>query len=563
MSSKRLPFAAFFGRLWQTTHIISDNFRDVALSAFLSTRLSYLRNHHGCHALAAMNRGIERECLRITAEGRLATSPHPAELGSKLTHPLITTDYAESLLEFITPVSQTIDTTLAQLRDIHRATYQAMDEELMWPLSMPCYFNELSDIHLADYGSSHIGRMKTTYREGLTHRYGAVMQTIAGVHFNWSVSDELWSMLAAADGQSDSMAFRSASYFGLLRNFKRWAWVIPYLFGASPVLCQSFLRHSQSDLEFRELGNGLVCVPNATSLRMSDLGYTNKEQSALAISYNSLEEYVNGLRTAVFTRSAHFSQIGVRDGDHWRQLNDNILQIENEFYSPIRPKRVTEQQETPTQALERGGVQYIEVRALDVNPFSPVGIDEEQIRFLDVFLLFCLLSESPALSLAAQKQAEKNLSTVVLRGREPDLRLTDEDGEQALSQRLACLFAELAKIAVLLDTCHSDREAQPYSRALAVFSPAIHDPSQTFSARVQQAYESAIAAYQQLGMRLAIDHKEALLTTPFEIYTADYFAALAEQSKKAQELLEASSTGTYAEFLDDYFLRARNKKNAP
>lgn len=535
------------------------------MSILLSTRLSQLRDDVGRRALATMNRGIERECLRITPEGRLATTQHPRALGSKLTHPLITTDYAESLLEFITPVSTEIETTLAQLRDVHRATYHAMGNELMWPLSMPCYLNEVSDIHLADYGTSHIGRMKSTYRQGLTHRYGAVMQTIAGVHFNWSVSDALWAILAERNGVKDSVEFRSEGYFGLLRNFKRWAWVIPYLFGASPVLCKSFLKHSSADFDFRELGNGMVFVPYATSLRMSDLGYTNKEQSALKITYNSLQSYVDGLRNAVFTRSENFASIGVREGDHWLQLNDNILQIENEFYSPIRPKRVTESGETPTQALERGGVQYIEVRAIDVNPFSPVGITAEQMRFLDLFLLYCLLSDSPELPLEAQQQTEKNVNTVVLRGREPGLQLRDESGEHSVVERLTFLFDELKEIASLLDggTENQENVEQQYTRALALFAPAISDPEQTYSARLLREYHAAVAAYQQLGMRLATDYKNELIETPFEYYDADYFAQLAAESIVEQEAIEAASEGTYAAFLDTYFARALDKKNAP
>lgn len=510
-------------------------------------------------ALKQMNRGLERETLRITPAGELATTLHPRALGSTLTHPLITTDYAEALLEFITPVETSISTTLAQLRDIHRATYQALGDELLWPLSMPCYVNDVSDIRLAQYGDSHVGRMKTTYRQGLTHRYGAVMQTIAGVHFNWSVNTAMWQEMAAEDGVEDNETYRSEQYFALLRNFKRWAWVIPYFFGASPVLCKSFLRHSFADLDFHELGSGMVYVPHATSLRMSDLGYTNKEQAALKITYNSLSDYVTGLRRAVFTRSESFAEIGVRDGDHWRQLNANILQIENEFYSPIRPKRVAESGETPTQALERGGVQYIEVRAIDVNPFSPVGISAEQMRFLDLFLLYCLWSDSPTLDLAQQQQTEKNVNTVVLRGREPGLRLVDEQGDIAVNERLHGLFTKLAAIAAWLD----DGVNGDYQQALASFAPAIDDPSLTLSAQLLNEYREAVQAYRQVGLGLAVAYKEQLLSSDFEQYSAAEFSQWAEESLTEQAEIEAADQGTFAEYLENYFQRALDKKNAP
>ncbi|MBP59675.1 MAG: glutamate--cysteine ligase, partial [Idiomarina sp.] len=308
-----------------------------------------------------IGRGIEREALRIKENGTLAPGDHPQELGKTLTHPTITTDYSENLLEFITPVASNIETTLEQLRDIHRVTYKAIGDELLWPMSMPCYIGSDEDIRIAKYGDSHSGRMKSLYRRGLTYRYGATMQVIAGVHYNFSVSDEMWEELAAIEGVSNSQDFRTNQYFALIRNFKRIAWVIPYLFGASPALCKSFFCQTNNEeilnqWNFDTVGKGTVYLPYGTSLRMSDLGYTNKEQATLKITYNSLQEYVSGLRKAITTPSQQFSKIGVKVGDDYRQLNDNILQIENEFYSPIRPKQTAHDGETPSQALERGGV---------------------------------------------------------------------------------------------------------------------------------------------------------------------------------------------------------------
>ncbi|MCH8491612.1 MAG: glutamate--cysteine ligase [Idiomarina sp.] len=521
----------------------------------LASRLVQLQQSDAQAALLKMNRGLERETLRITQEGALATTMHPRSLGATFKHPLITTDYAEALLEFITPVATSIDITLAQLRDVHRLAYQAIGDELLWPLSMPCYLNDPKDIRLAYFGTSHSGRMKTVYRQGLTHRYGAVMQTIAGVHFNWSISDALWEILARQDGCADSSDYRSEKYFGLLRNFKRFAWVIPYLFGASPVLCKSFLKHSFANLDFHELPNGMVYVPHATSLRMSDLGYTNKEQADLKITYNSLDDYVAGLRRAVFTRSEQFADIGIHDGDTWHQLNANILQIENEFYSPIRPKRVAEKGETPTQALERGGVQYIEVRALDVNPFSPVGINAEQMRFLDLFLLYCLLSESPELSLECQQATERNLTKIVLRGREAGLTLTDELGEHTVADRLTDLFSELERIATLMGA-----EAELYQRALDEFKPSIAEPELTYSGKVLATYTEAAKLFRQVGMELAVQYREELLASELEYYSEAQFQQMAADSLAAQAAEEAADTGTFADFIADYFTQAQAKK---
>ncbi len=136
-------------------------------------------------AFKKAGRGIERETLRFTLGASLSSKPHPVGVGSALTHKYITTDFAESLLEFITPVSNDVDTVIQQLEDVHHYTVSHMGEEKLWPLSMPCFVTHDDDITLAQYGSSNVGQLKTTYREGLKRRYGSVMQVISGVHFNF------------------------------------------------------------------------------------------------------------------------------------------------------------------------------------------------------------------------------------------------------------------------------------------------------------------------------------------------------------------------------------------
>lgn len=526
----------------------------------LSERISELSRPEHQQSVTGIRRGIEREALRITSEGRLATTMHPTSLGSTLTHSLITTDYAESLLEFITPVALSVSESLAQLRDLHRFTYRQIGEELLWTLSMPCYVNQASDIRLAYFGESHIGKMKTTYRQGLTYRYGAVMQTIAGVHFNFSVPDALWQRLAAQDGVENTQDYRSEKYFGLIRNYKRLAWVVPYLFGASPLLCPSFLKHSDTELELEQREDGYMWRPYATCLRMSDLGYTNREQADLQITYNSPQEYINGLRRAVSTPSKRFAKIGVKVDDQYNQLNANILQIENEFYSHIRPKRVAESGETPTQALERGGVQYIEIRALDVNPFSPVGISEEQMHFMDLLLMHCLLTPSPELSWDCQQKADANVNKIVLGGRKPDLSFTDEFGEKSVKERLSDLFAELSDIALLLDSTH---QVKAWSHALDTIHPAVLDPDATLSAQLVRAYDEAHEQGESLGMILAAQYRRELLGSNYEFFSEAMLKEAASQSLKEQQKVESADTGTFDEFLENYFLRALDKKNAP
>lgn len=527
----------------------------------LSTRLETLRERQRANVLVGIKRGVEREALRITSNGQLAQTSHPEALGATLTHPSITTDYAESLLEFITPVARSIRETLTQLRDLHRFTYRNIGEELLWPLSMPCYVSDPGDIRIADFGSSHVGRMKSTYRQGLTHRYGAVMQTIAGVHYNFSAPDSLWDELAEQDGVENTADFRSERYFALIRNFLKKAWVVPYFFGASPVICNSFLRCTPGELTLQEFGGGMLYRPYATSLRMSDLGYTNKEQASLEISYNSTQEYIDGLRRAVSTPSQQFARIGVKDENgEYRQLNSNILQIENEFYSAIRPKRTAHAGETPTQALERGGVEYIEIRALDVNPFTPVGVTAAQMLFLDLLLMHCLLSDSPAMSLTEQKLAGANLNKIVLDGREPRLRLQDGEHLVLVQDLIKDLFKELEAIAELMDDAYG---GDAYRDVLASLAVQIQNPEQTLSGQLINAMRQAQQRGQGFAVNLGQQYRDQLIGEPLEFYNEDEMTELARRSLQEKADMEEAQVETFDGFLAAYFEAALVKKNAP
>lgn len=507
-----------------------------------------------------IKRGIEREALRIKENGTLAPTNHPGVLGRTLTHPTITTDYSENLLEFITPVATDIDTTLKQLKDIHRVTYGAIGEEFLWPMSMPCYLGSDKDIRIAKYGESHSGRMKSLYRRGLTYRYGATMQVIAGVHYNFSVSDDMWAQLADIDGATDDNAYRSKRYFGLIRNFKRIAWVIPYLFGASPALCKSFFTQTNNESllkkwDFDTVGEGTVFLPHGTSLRMSDLGYTNKEQATLKITYNSLQEYVEGLRSAITTQSQEFSKIGVKVGDEYHQLNDNILQIENEFYSPIRPKQIAQGGETPSQALERGGVEYIEVRALDVNPFADVGISGQQMRFLDLMLLYCLLQPSDEMSWEQQQQTDKNFTKVVMEGRNPSLSLSQDGIDRLMADWLEELFADFAVLAKNMDNSAGSKD---YQNDLADLYEWVLNPELTLSGQIMHQLQSENWDNGRLGMLLAKQYRQDMQNAELEFYRQDDFNRWAQESEKAfTDRYEQDNKVDFDTFLANYFENAK------
>ena len=512
--------------------------------------VQHLSDAHGRTALLGMLRGIEREALRIDESGYLATDSHPEALGSALMHSRITTDYSEALLEFITPVHNNVEQLLNGLTETHAFSVRHLNGQRLWPVSMPCYVKDEKQIPVARYGSSNTGMMKTLYRKGLTYRYGALMQIISGVHFNFSVSQELWqSLYELSDKQLSYDDFISESYFGLIRNYRRLVWVLPYLFGASPALCSSFIKDQKTDLKFEKTGHGTLYLPYATSLRMSDLGYTNKEQEELNISYNSLPEYLAGVNAAIKMPSANFANIGVKVDGEYRQLNANVLQIENEFYSPIRAKRVTRSGEKPSEALARAGVEYIEVRALDVNPFSPIGIEATQVRFLDLFLLYCLLTQSPKSEASEEARLSANLKAVVLEGRKPGLELLTADGSRSLKSWLEELFDALQPLAVLLDG-----EATDYQVALAHWRKAVEDPNLTLSGQVLQNVINKGQDHGQWVMTLAQQYYQLFVDYPLSSETIAQYQAEASSSLNKQAELEAAQRSvSFDDYLEDYF----------
>lgn len=499
--------------------------------------------------LRGLRRGIERETLRITPAGELAKSLHPDSLGKALTHPWITTDFAEAMLEFITPVDNNIEHVLAFLRDLHRYTARHLDHELMWPLSMPCFIERQDNIKLAQYGVSNIGRFKTLYREGLKNRYGALMQTIAGIHYNFSLPIEFWQALVDVKDAESGKDKISAGYFRLIRNYYRFGWVIPYLFGASPAICGSFLHGKARHLPFEKTAKGTYYLPYATSLRMSDLGYTNKFQSDLKITFNDLSTYVAGLKLAIKQTSPEFTKLGLynKDGKHL-QLNTNILQIENELYAPIRPKRVLIGDESPSDALLKRGIEYIEVRALDINPFTAIGIDEAQIHFLDLFLIWCVLADAPMMDEKELNCCRTNWNRVILEGRKPGQMIGVGCGEsmRPLKEVGQILFDDLIRVADVLDVSGNTRYREICSQLIAMFE----NPELTYSGQIlSPMIEQSISQY---GLQLAKSYYQQLSNEPYEVITATEFTNARNASIRKQLAIEQADKISFERYLQKH-----------
>ena len=513
-------------------------------------RISRLVNGGIAGTLAGGLKGVEKESLRVRPDGTLSDRPHPRLLGSALANRYITTDFSEALLEFVTPAFANTWETLRFLCDIHQFTYERLDDELLWSASMPCRIPADDEIPIAQYGSSNVGRMKTIYRRGLGYRYGRSMQTIAGVHFNYSVPEGFWPVWQERQGHRGTLrTFRSEGYFGLVRNFRRFGWLVLYLFGASPALCRSFAPAGAAGLE--SFDETTLYARWATSLRMSDLGYSNRNQAKINISLDSLEHYVRDLTALITTPEPAFRDIGVKVDGEYRQLNANRLQIENEYYSPIRPKRTAYTGERPTEALLRGGVEYVEIRSLDLSLFDPAGINQNTMRVMEALLLYCLLEESPLLDEAGWSEARTNQGLTARRGRDPALELQRDGRGIPLAAWAGEILAGVRAVAELIDLAAGNDD---YVQAVDHQRRKFADPANTPSARVLAALSESSGGFFELGLEAARRHREYFLSlAPAHPERQAELEAEARDSVRRQREIEASDRLTFDEYLQSYF----------
>ena len=499
--------------------------------------------------LKAMSCGIEKESLRSQPSGALALTPHPLALGSALTHPSITTDFSESQVELVTGVHTSVQAALNELTHIHQFTYQtmkALGEEMLWVSSMPCGLPTDETIPVARFGSSNVGRAKSVYRMGLSHRYGRRMQTISGIHYNWSLP-----------------GVTSEQYFGQIRNFRREAFLLLYLFGASPAVCSSFVAGRQHELQ--QLSPNTMYMPYGTSLRMGRLGYQSDAQASLAVSYNSLEGYAASLQDALTRPYAPYEKVGIQNpGGDYNQLGVTLLQIENEFYGTIRPKRVIKSGERPLHALRERGVEYIEVRLMDLNPFEPVGITAQTMRFLDVFLLHCLTSASPPDSPGEIAELARNQHRTAARGREPGLMLERNGQQVLLTQWGRDILAQCAPIAASLDAAHATSD---YSACLAAVTASLNDVSTLPSARVLAAmatdHDNSFVKFVRAQSEKTKAYFQAL---PFSNEQHAHFNHLSQQSIADQKKIEALDSMPFEMYREQYVSAERlnvHKKPEP
>ncbi|MEP7064279.1 MAG: glutamate--cysteine ligase [Betaproteobacteria bacterium] len=487
--------------------------------------------------LQGIRRGIEKESLRAQPNGTLTLTPHPTALGSALTHPHITTDFCESQVEIVTGVHASVDACLDELTQTHQFVYREIGDEVLWAASMPCGLPPDETIPLGRYGTSNVGRAKSVYRMGLGHRYGRRMQTISGIHYNWSMP-----------------GISNDEYFALIRNFRRHSFLLLYLFGASPAVCSTFVAGREHRLQ--PLSADTLHMPHGTSLRMGRLGYKSDAQATLAVSYNCLESYGASLQDALTRPYPPYEALGIRNpGGEYNQLATSLLQIENEFYGVIRPKRVIRPGERPLHALRERGIEYVEVRLMDLNPFEPVGIGAGTIAFLDAFLLHCLLADSPPDTPQEIAALGRNQNRTAERGREPALRLERGNAELTLAQWGMQILGDCGPIAARLDAA---RGGSTHADALASAAAALGDPERTPSANVlramREAHDSSYTGFVKARSALI---KQELMQRSYTDEMHARFTQLALESRKQRRRIEGADTLPFEEFREWYLSAQR------
>lgn len=488
--------------------------------------------------------GLEREALRIDHAGNLVQTPHPVALGSALSHPEITTDFSEAQLELITPPFNRIEDLLVYHTQLHAFTAQTMPQnEWIWFQSMPVSVTE-AQIPIAKFGTSHQGRIKEIYRRGLANRYGKQMQVISGIHFNYSFSMDFWQFLYEQVRTRSSLShFISENYLGLMRNYLRQCWLLAYLFGAAPLADPSFVARDMPEVIRDEKA---LYGPMATSLRMSRLGYVNSNRCTYSINYNSLTEYLAGLYKAINTPCPSFLRFGTLNNGEYQQLNTHILQIENEHYALIRPKQPPLPGERPFGALRSRGIGYVEVRALDVNPDHVLGISADQLHFVRLFLLHCLLDPNPPIGSAELELVNENQHWVAIQGRQKGMRLLRPDGSIALQDWGFQIFDALEPLAQSLD---KHAATSIYGPLLARERAKLTQPELTPSAQILNDFQNSGLTFSDWMCERSQAHMQTLQEYELSESQMAAFQAQVKGSINSQSEIEATDTGTFEAYL--------------
>lgn len=313
------------------------------------------------------NFGIEREGLRVDYEGKLSTNPHPEVFGYKMKNPYITTDFSESQLELITPTFSTTKETYNFLNALYDIVAMEIKDEYIWPQSMPAIIPEDKDIPIAQFCGCEEGQTARKYREELLLKYGGKRQLISGIHYNFSFNENIIKKLYENSSKcKDYKTFKDDIYLKVTRNYLRYRWLLIYLLGCTGVVHETYQEECVKQL--KEISKGSFSNEGALSYRNSECGYKNKID--LYPNYNSVKDYVDSIN---------------------KFIDEDFIDNHKELYAPIRLK--AKDPKSLLNSLMNDGINYLEYRSIDINPFEKGGIALNDLYFMNIFNLFLLIED--------------------------------------------------------------------------------------------------------------------------------------------------------------------------
>ncbi|MGL5989977.1 bifunctional glutamate--cysteine ligase GshA/glutathione synthetase GshB [Cetobacterium sp.] len=340
------------------------------------------------------NFGIEKESLRVKENGELCITEHPKVFGDKLKHPFITVDFSESQIEMITPVQKSVESAYNFLKNIHEVVSINLKDEYLWSQSVPPILPEDSKIPVAKFENN---KELEEYRQKLGEKYGRKKQLLSGIHFNFSFDDEFLKELYELSSSNLSLKdFKNEIYLKISRNYFKYGWIVIYLLGASPVVHETYLQNCIDKM--KKFTEDTYYFENIVSFRNSSCGYRNKDE--FYVNYESVNKYVNSLKGLI---------------------DKNVISSPKEYYSPIRLK--TKNTKEILNELESNGIDYLEFRSIDLNPFSKIGIEKLDLKFLHIFILFLFLKEEEEFTEKDYFRYLKNQELLANNGNSKDFKL--------------------------------------------------------------------------------------------------------------------------------------------
>ena len=417
------------------------------------------------------NFGLEKENVRVTERGNLALTPHPKAFGDRENNPYIKTDFSESQLEMVTPICNTLEEVYSFICNLNKVVSLEImkNGEFLWPQSNPPILPREEEIPIAKLSN----REDELYRENLSYKYGKKKQVISGIHYNFSFKEEFIKLLyKELKVKKDFIEFKDDIYLRMARNFQKYHWLLIYLTGASPVFHESYIDEIKEEGE--KLGEDSYYIKDDTSLRNSSYGYKNKKD--YYVSYNSIEEYASDIKNLV---------------------KDKEIQSIKEYYNPIRLKSLGS--EDMLESLLHKGIDYLEVRLLDLDPLSIQGVSKETLYLVHLFMIYTLLKENKEITYKDQEEFFKNHDMVALKGRNEEAVIHENGIPVLLKDKGREILSEMDEIVEILFS-NNEEFKNVIKRALE----KINNPHDTISEKLIKDIKEE--GYINFHMRLAKEY---------------------------------------------------------